>query len=138
MSSLSDDDQGSGFANVSGLAAEWESVRDIRALVRESGSVITNEPGKYIANETVEGFGVNLHLLLPVMRRLMQKEADVDDHESTPSIAIVSIPQVEEELLHYSLKQTFTFCFVLVSVFPRHSPSPSWHPTCCCLYLFVF
>ena len=84
---------------IPGLASDWESCRATRALLRESGSIVHSEPGKYHASDTVMGVGANLTTLLPLMPRLWQPVQDANDG----SVGMVSVPALEEQFLCFAL-----------------------------------
>ena len=78
--------------DLSGLASDWESCRDIRNLLRESGLVIFNLPGKYHPSDSVAGVGVNLPVLKPLMPKLW-----VPGDYGYGVIGMVSIPALENQ-----------------------------------------
>ena len=82
--------------DISGLADAWEGTRDVRVLLRESGSVVQSEPGKYHPSDGVNGVGVNFVTLAPIMDKLLLTGFDDDDR---PRIGMVTIPALEEQLL---------------------------------------
>lgn len=89
-----DSQQEGGPIDLSGLAAEWESMREVRALLVQTGSVLVSEPNKYHPSDTVPGVAVNRIVLAPIMRRLW-----VGTGNGYGVISMISIPAVENELL---------------------------------------
>lgn len=81
--------------DVSTLADEWDAIREIRDLLRNSGSVAKNDPGKYCPSDGVEGVGNNIALLSPVVKML---RLPGQHPQGRPRIGMVSIPALQEEL----------------------------------------
>ena len=95
--------------DISGLADAWEGIRDVRHMLRESGSVVQSEPGKYHPSDGVNGVGVNFVTLAPIMDKLLLAPFDGDDDRTR--IGMVTIPALEEQLLICS------FNFIMVCNF---------------------
>ena len=121
-----DGDAVSAMVPIPGLANDWESCRGIRALIRDSGSIVQSEPGKYHATDTVAGVGANLMTLLPLMPRLWQP-----DEDGNGAIGMVSIPALEEQFLYFALC-VFDMFFPLAHL---QTHSQSWIP---CLHYIIF
>ena len=63
--------------------------------MRESGSVVQSEPGKYHPSDGVNGVGVNFVTLAPIMDKLLLTGFVDDDR---PRIVMVTIPALAEQL----------------------------------------
>lgn len=86
---------GSALVDISGLATEWDAVPELRGMLRESGSIVKSEPGKYHPSDSVTGVGVNILVLSPIMPKL---HLGVDEN-GRARVGMVSIPALENELL---------------------------------------
>ena len=86
--------------DISTLAEQWEGIRELRNLLRASGSVVQSEPGKYHPSDNVAGVSCNKLALAPLLPML--RLGDQDDNEG-PRFGMVSIPQLEEQSLNPTL-----------------------------------
>ena len=82
--------------DISGLAKEWDSFPELRGMLRESGSIVKSEPGKYHPTDSINGVAVNFVMLSPIMPKLHLPGLD-ENHRAR--IGMVSIPALEDELL---------------------------------------
>ena len=87
----SQSEQGSSEVQVdlAGVAEEWEVVREVRAQLAATGSVLFPDPGKAEPSETVTGVAANHMVLMPVFKRLY----------TNGQVGMVSIPQLEDQHL---------------------------------------
>lgn len=90
-----DGNDGSAPVDISGLANEWDSLPELRGMLRESGSIVKSEPGKYHPSDSINGVAVNVLMLSPIMPKL---HLGVDEN-GRARIGMVSIPALEDELL---------------------------------------
>lgn len=79
---------------IGGCASEWEGNKELRQLLRKTGSIFVPEAGKSAVEPTICAAGVNLEALLPVMKRLRDP--------TTSQLGMVSIPNVEAELPNFN------------------------------------
>ena len=77
--------------DLSGCASEWDDVKDLRASLRQRGSIFSPLPGQLAVEPSVDAAALNVSALLPVVRRLRD--------ENTDSVGMVSIGNVEAQLL---------------------------------------
>ena len=112
--------EASDSVDISGLAEAWEGTRDVRNLLRQSGSIIQSEPGKYHPSDGVNGVGVNFVTLAPLMGKLL---TGLDD-DDRPRIGMVTIPALEQQLLICSFNFFIFYNFICFhSCHPRKSQS---------------
>lgn len=84
-----------GDIDIGGVSHEWERDRFVRDTLRDSGSIICSEPGKYHANDSVPGVACNHRALAPIVTKLLMS----DESDQEPILGMVNIPAVERELL---------------------------------------
>ncbi len=77
--------------SLDGVSAQWESDKDLRQLVRSTGSLFCPMDGKLSLETNVDCVGCNYLGLLPVMAKLLEPVSAV--------LGMVSIPTAEAELL---------------------------------------
>ena len=77
--------------DLSGCESEWDDVKDLRANLRQRGSIFSPLPGQLAVEPSVDAAALNVSALLPVVRRLRD--------ENTDSVGMVSIGNVEAQLL---------------------------------------
>ena len=77
--------------DLKGCAAEWDDIKDLRASLRQSGSIFSPLPGKLAVEPSVDAAALNFSALLPVVRRL--------HNEAAENVGMVSIGTVEAQLL---------------------------------------
>ena len=77
------------------LAQEWEANPDIRQLMREAGSVVKSDPGKYHPSDSVEGVANNILTL----RHLVPKLYLGEDDSGRPCLGMFTIRDLEDQLL---------------------------------------
>ena len=77
--------------DLTGCATEWEDSKELRKLVRQTGSLFSPLPTKLVVEPSVDAAALNHTALLPVAKRLHVPDSD--------GIGMVSIPKIEEQLL---------------------------------------
>lgn len=89
--------EGSSASTVSldGVAPQWEGNKDLRQLVRSTGSLFVPVDGKPSLDTTVECAASNHLALFPVVAQLLEPVA--------ATLGMVSIPTAEAELLYIEL-----------------------------------
>lgn len=85
----------SASVSLDGVAPQWEGNKDLRQLVRSSGSLFVPMDGKSSVDTTVDCVAGNHVALSPVVAKLLEPIC--------ATLGMVTIPTVEAELLYIEL-----------------------------------